>query len=196
MTSCANFAGADERANAVPSDTKQWYVMRDLKPRNAKNPAYKVMADLGLRCFTPMRWVLSESKGGKRERRQIPVIQDLLFVYETRKVLDPIVASTERLQYRYRRGAGREALMTVPDSEMERFIGAVGRDSTPVYYTAQELTADMIGKEIRVTGGPMDGYRGRLLKMRGSKRRRLIVRIEGFLAAAVEVDPDFIQVVP
>jgi len=175
---------------------KQWYVMRDFKKFNAKTPAYKELPRLGIRCFTPMHWVVAVDRNGKRQRIFRPVIQNLLFVYECREVLDPIVAKTDKLQYQFRRGAGPHALMTVPAAEMERFINAVGADSSPVYYTPEELTPDMIGRTIVVNGGPLDGYEGKLLKMQGSKKRRLIVRIEGFLVAAVEVNPDFVQVVP
>ena len=167
--------------------------MRDLKPRNAKNPAYKVIDELGLRYFTPMHWVVINGKNGKKERVHIPVIQDLLFIYESRDVLDPVVETTQKLQYRFKRGAGPQAVITIPQSDMERFIRAVGSDKTPIYYTPAELTPEMIGKEIIVKGGPMDGYQGKLLKMQGSKKRRLIVELKGFLAAAVEVNPDYIQ---
>ena len=174
---------------------KQWYVMRDLKPRNAKDPAYKLIDGFGLRYFTPMKWVVSESQNGKKERKYVPIVQDLLFVYETRAVLDPIVDSTKHLQYRFKRGGGRQALMTVADAEMERFINAVNSDNAPLIYTPSELTPDMIGREIIVNGGPMDGVRGRLLKMRGSRKRRLIVELKGFFVAAVEVNPDYVQLV-
>lgn len=53
----------------------------------------------------------------------------------------------------------------------------------------------MYGKEIEVIGGPLDGYRGRLLSMRGTRKRRLVVEIPDFLAAAVEVQPEYIQYV-
>ncbi len=173
-------------------ETEQWYVMRDLKPRNAKTPAYKLIEGLGLRCYTPKHWVVSEKKG-RRVKEYIPVIQDLLFIHERRSVLDPIVESAEKLQYRYKRGSGQRALMTVPEKEMNHFINAVDSDKSPIYYSPSELTPDMIGREIIVTGGVLDGYRGTLLKLQGSRKRRLIVKLSGYIAAAVEINPDYIQ---
>ena len=85
--------------------------------------------------------------------------------------------------------------MTVSNAEMERFINAVNNDPSPIYFTPEELTPDKIGKEIIVNGGPLNGYTGVLLKMRGTKKKRLLVKIEGFLTAAVEVNPDFVQFV-
>ena len=67
-----------------------WFVMRDLKRTNAKQPAYKQLEQLQVECFTPMQWRLV-SQRGKRERKEVPFMQDLLFVHDTREHLDPIV---------------------------------------------------------------------------------------------------------
>ena len=42
----------------------------------------------------------------------------------------------------------------------------------------------------------MDGYEGFLLKARGTRKRRLIVNLDTFLALAVEVAPEFIALLP
>ena len=57
----------------------------------------------------------------------------------------------------------------------------------------EELTPAMYGRMIRIEGGPLDGYEGRLLSIRGSRVKRLIVEIPGLLVAAVEVDPVYIR---
>lgn len=51
----------------------------------------------------------------------------------------------------------------------------------------------MYGRMIRIEGGPLDGYEGRLLSIRGARVKRLIVEIPGLLVAAVEVDPEYIR---
>ena len=43
-------------------DRLLWFVMRDLKRCNAKQPAYKLFKDLGMEVFTPMVWKLSVRK--------------------------------------------------------------------------------------------------------------------------------------
>ena len=174
------------------SQPKQWYVLRDFRKRNAKSPAYKTLPGLGVQCFTPMHWVVFTS-GGRKIREYVPVIQSLLFAFDTRETLEPIVERDRALQFQFRRGGGQGYLMTVPADEMQRFIKAVGNDPTPIYYMPGELTPDKIGKEVIVIGGPLDGYRGVLLKMQGSKKRRLIVEIKGLMAAAVEVNPEYVR---
>lgn len=174
--------------------TKQWYVLRDFKKRNAKSPGYKLLSELGIHCFTPMHWIVL-TRLGKKKREYVPVIPSLLFAYDTKEVLDSIIERERALQFQFRRGAGQNYFMTVPEAEMERFIHAVNNDPNPRYFTPEEFTPDKIGKKIIIKGGPLNGYIGVLLKMQGSKKKRLIVKIEGFVAAAIEVNPEYIQFV-
>jgi len=141
-----------------------------------------------------MHWVITNRKG-IRQREYVPVIQGLLFAYDTRERLDPIIAKDPSLQYQYVRGQGQATPMTVPEEEMELFMRAVSTTASPLYYTPGELTTAMLGKEIIVKGGPLDGYRGHLLKLQGSRKKRVIVSLEGFLTAAVEVNPLYLQIV-
>ena len=173
------------------NDACQWFVMRDLTRPNAKQPAYKLLDGLNIRNFTPMVWKLMLNHG-KRERRQMPFIHDLLFVYASRAVLDSVVETTPMLQYRYLRG-GYKVPMTVRPSDMQRFIHAVGFSSSPQYYRPDEVTPSMRNRRIRIIGGNLDGYEGSLITTRGSKVKRLLVEIPMLLAATVEVETEFIQ---
>lgn len=169
----------------------QWFVMRDLTRPNAKQPAYKLLDGLNIRNFTPMVWKLMLNHG-KRERRQMPFIHDLLFVYASRAELDSVVETTPMLQYRYLRG-GYKMPMTVRAADMQRFIHAVGFSSSPQYYRPDEVTPAMRNRRIRIIGGNLDGYEGSLITTRGSKVKRLLVEIPMLLAATVEVETEFIQ---
>lgn len=172
-------------------DACQWFVMRDLTRPNAKLPAYKLLDGLNIRNFTPMVWKLMLNHG-KRERRQLPFIHDLLFVYASRSALDSVVETTPMLQYRYLRG-GYKMPMTVRAADMQRFIHAVGLSSSPQYYRPDEVTPAMRNRRIRIIGGNLDGYEGSLITTRGSKVKRLLVEIPMLLAATVEVETEFIQ---
>lgn len=172
------------------NDRLQWFVMRDLKRRNAKMPAYKLFDNLKIRFFTPMVWSLV-TRHGKRIKEEVPFIQDLLFVHDTRQVVDPIVEKYDTVQYRYVRG-GYKIPMTVREADMQRFIDAVNSAENPQYYTPKEITPDMIGRKVRIVGGPLDGYEGNLQKMQGARTRRLFVELPNLLAAAVEVQPEYI----
>lgn len=172
-------------------DACQWFVMRDLTRPNAKLPVYKLLDGMNIRNFTPMVWKLMLNHG-KRERRQMPFIHDLLFVYSSRSALDSVVETTPMLQYRYLRG-GYKMPMTVRAADMQRFIHAVGLSSSPQYYRPDEVTPAMRNRRIRIIGGNLDGYEGSLITTRGSKVKRLLVEIPMLLAATVEVETEFIQ---
>lgn len=173
---------------------KQWFVMRDLKRRTSNSLAVHNLAKAGLEVFTPMTQMIMKI-GGKLQRRDVPVVQDLLFVHEAKKTLDPVVEKTQTLQYRYQRGKSKDEPMMVRNEEMERFIFAVSETETPIYYKPGELTPAMYGKSVLIHGGRLDGYEGRLLSIKGMRKRRLIVELPGLMAAAVEVEPDFIHFV-
>lgn len=177
---------------AKAEEPAHWFVMRDLKRPNAKRPAYKTLSDGHFEVFTPMKWKLATVQG-KRIRKEVPVIQDLLFVHTRREDLDPVVETDSTLQYRYLKGGGCRNPMTVPAKEMERFMRAAKASDSPRYYLPEELTPSMAGREVRIIGGPLDGYEGRLMTVRGSKARRLLVELPNLLAVAVEVNPEYIQ---
>ena len=174
-------------------EPKIWFVMRDLKRSNANFPAYKLLESLGVTHYTPMHWVLA-TRGGQKKREYRPFIPDLLFVYETRKNLDAIVSKTPALQYRFVKGGAYREAMVVPEAEMNRFMHAVGSVGNPRYYLPSEITSDMCKRRIRIVGGNMDGYEGRLLSVRGSRVKRILVELPTWLVAAVEVNPEYIQI--
>lgn len=168
-----------------------WFALRDLTRRNAKEPAYKRLGSMGIELFTPMMRRLTVRRG-KRVREEIPYMQDLLFVHDTRERLDPIIEQIPTLQYRYVRGKFCEP-MVVPEADMARFMQVVGDLDAVRYYRPEEITSQMIGRRIRIIGGPLDGCEGALLTTRGSKRRRLLVELPDLITVAVEVDPEFIE---
>lgn len=137
--------------------------MRDLKRPNAKLPAYLQLSAAGFEVFTPlMQKILI--RGSKRVKATVPVIHDLLFVNSTRSVLDPVVARTETLQYRYVKGGGYCEPLVIPSADMDRFIHAVDSGAHVDYYRPDEIPRSMYGTRIRIIGdGPLNGYEGILL---------------------------------
>lgn len=172
---------------------KQWFVMRDLKRANAKVPAYKQLEKEGFEVFVPMRWQI-EDKNGRKTKVYKPVISDLLFVHTTRERLDTTVDEILTLQYRFMRNCHR-APMTVPEKEMEMFIHAVSSTEEVKYYSPEEITPSMYGRRIRIIGGPLDGYEGNLITTRGSKVKRLMIRLQDYLTVGIEVNPEYIQLI-
>ena len=179
---------------ALPNNTeKQWFAMRDLKRANAKLPAYKQLAEAGMEVFTPMTTHLVV-KDGKSTRVEIPEMQDLLFVNESRQNLDPIVAKTPTLQYRFKRGGKQGEPIIIPTEDMTKFIGAVQNANNPKFYSADEIDPLMCGRKIRMVGGALDGYEGTLQTVRGSKTKHLIITLPSLLAVSVDINDEYIEV--
>ena len=172
---------------------KQWFAMRDLKRANATLPAYKQLAEAGMEVFTPMttRFVV---KNGKRTRLDVPVMRDLLFVNESRENLDPIVAKTPTLQYRFKKGGKQGEPIVIPAKDMVQFISAVEASNAPKFYSAEEITPLMCGNKIRMVGGALDGHEGILQTVRGSKTKHLIITLPSLIAVSVDIQDEFIKV--
>ena len=84
--------------------------------------------------------------------------------------------------------------MTVRTAEMDRFIAASKATDSPQYYSTDELTTLSYGKKVRlICEGIMNGYEGKLLSIRGSRKKKLIVEVPGVLAVVYEVSPEYVQ---
>lgn len=173
-----------------------WYVLRDLARPNAKNPAYKQLQEIpGMTdcLFVPLKQQVF-TEFGKRVVRMVPYLPDLIFVHKSRAELDPIVRNMPLLQYRYLRGGRQFEAMAVPHEELIRFKQAVEQAGQVEYYSYDEVSPRFYGKQIRIIGGNLNGYVGRLMSKRGSKHKRLIIDLTACnLSAAVQVESEYIQ---
>ena len=145
--------------------------MRDLKRSNALLPAYKQLSQAGMEVFTPMVSRVF-SRNGKRIRKEVPFMQDLLFVNDVRQNLDLIVAKTPTLQYRFKKGGKYCEPIVIPQDAMTRFIGATQASANPKYYAMDEISDLMCGRNIRMIGGVLDGYEGKLQTIPSGGQRR------------------------
>ena len=131
---------------------------------------------------------------GKRVVRLVPFMADLLFVHKSREELDPIIRKMNLLQYRYVRGGKQYEAMAVRHKGFERFKQAVERTDNVEYFSYEEVSPRIYGKQIRIIGGRLNGFEGRLMSKRGSKHKRLLIDLkECNLSAAFQVESEYIQ---
>ena len=183
---------------AKKTSEDRWYVLRDLARPNAKQPAYKqlqAMPEMANSVFIPMiQRVFSEF--GKPVVRVVPYMPDLIFVHKSKQELDPIVSKIALLQYRYVRGGKQFEAMSVRDAEFRKFKKAVEQTDKVEYYSYDEVSPQLYGKQIRIIGGPLNGFEGRLMSKRGSKFKRLLIDLrECNLSAAIQVEAEYIQLI-
>ena len=183
---------------AEKTSEDRWYVLRDLARPNAKRPAYKqlqAMPEMKDCVFVPLKQhVFTEF--GKRVVRFVPFMPDLVFVHKSKEELDPIVRQMDLLQYRYVRGGKQFEAMTVRAKDFEKFRDAVEQTDNVEYFSYDEVSPQLYGKQIRIIGGRLNGFEGRLMSKRGSKFKRLLIDLkECNLSAAFQVESEYIQLV-
>lgn len=172
--------------DGIDEDTVAWYAMCDLTRPNALEPAYKMLESKGFEVFTPKkRKVVRRSK--RKLIEEVPVIHDLLFVRSSLRQINPVVAEKPTLRFRFVRGGKYREATIVRDCDMERFILAVNSSEKTEYFAIGELRPEMMGDNVLVHGGPLDGREVTLRKMRGTSRKRIVVELPGFLVAQVEL---------
>ena len=175
-----------------------WYVLRDLARPNAKNPAYKqlmAMPEMKDCVFVPLKQQVF-IEFGKRVVRFVPYMTDLIFVHKSREELDPIVRKMELLQYRYVRGGKQYEAMSVRHKDFVAFRRAVEETDNVEYFSYSEDSPRIYGKQIRIIGGRLNGFEGRLMSKRGSKHKRLLIDLQACnLSAAIQVETEYIQLV-
>ena len=174
----------------------RWYVLRDLARPNAKNPAYKQLQEMPEMkdcVFVPLKqYVFTEF--GKHVVRFVPFMPDLVFVHKSKEELDPIVRNMKLLQYRYVRGGKQFEAMSVQAKDFEKFRDAVKLTDNVEYFSYEEVSPRIYGKHIRIIGGRLNGFEGRLMSKRGSRFKRLLIDIqECNLSAAFHVETEYIQ---
>lgn len=170
-------------------------MVRHARPEKAERQGACIQALQGLGDRSLHTYgVESIRKARQAMREEVPFLQDLLFVHAMRQAVDPVVEKHNTVQYRYVRG-GYKIPMTVRESDMQRFIHAVESTENPRYFTPEEISPGMVGRKVRIVGGPLDGYEGHLQKIQGAHAKRLFVELPNLLAAAVEVRPEYIQLI-
>lgn len=119
----------------------------------------------------------------------------LLFIRSTYGTLRAIIEQTPNLQGRYAKGNRHNVPIIVPEVQMDNFIRAVSVNANLQYYTPNSYGTLRLGSMIRIIGGPLAGRTGRLATVRGSRKKRLMVEIPNMLSAAIEVQPEYVQVI-
>lgn len=171
-----------------------WFAMRATYRRELI--AQRALEAASIVSFVPMRYELKMERG-RRRRRLVPAIHNLIFVQATPSVLQAVKAKMPYLQYMMRRveGQAQGEKIVVPDAQMEAFMAAAASlDEGMTYLGPQEVSLEK-GLHVRIHGGPCDGREGYLVKVPGYRNRRVVVAIEGVVAVALaEVKPEQIEV--
>ncbi len=171
----------------------EWFAMsapyrRELKARDFLNAK-------GIENFVPMTKAIVERKGQKR-KELIPAVHNLIFVHTTKEIIKSVKQGADFLQFCTRPVNGKNLPITVPDKEMEQFISVTQARIDDISYLSADEADLTKGTKVRIHGGTFDGIEGVFVKIKGKRRRRVVVLIEGLAAVAInaEITPDLIEV--
>ena len=85
--------------------------------------------------------------------------------------------------------------IVVPDKQMESFIKIASQyEENTIYYKPEEIDIRK-GTHIWIYGGKFNGVKGVFMRVKGKRRRRVVVMLEGIMGISVEVHPDLIEVI-
>lgn len=169
-----------------------WYVLRVSYSRELKVKA--VLDALGVRCFVPMIW-RKKSVDGKTERKLVPAVGNLCFVYWSRHGIDDFIrgyGENSPVHYYWDRTAS--CPMTVPDMAMEDFITVASSMDEDLIYLTEISDKLREGQTVKVKSGSFAGITGKIVRIR--KSRRIMVELPGMLAvASTYVAPESIEII-
>lgn len=170
-----------------------WYAMS--APYRNELRAKQLLDSKGVENFLPLCTKILTDKNGKKIRKTLPIVSNLLFAYATHDTLQQIKQRASFLQYRTRKVDGRNVPIIVPDDQMRQFIAVCQTQSEKLIFLQPDEINLALGTPVRVIGGPFDGVVGTFIKVKGARARRVVVEIDGIAVATAEIEPQFIEVI-
>ena len=147
----------------------------------------------GLEAFVPLQYTVKTVRGQK-QRALVPALSGLIFAKGTlEEVKDYLLEAHYPVYIRRSTFSNKEDYLTVPTKEMEDFIAVTESHEEHVTYFRPEEISLQAGDRIRIKGGLYDGREGVIMRIKGKRNRQLVVQIPGFIAAAVEISPDMLE---
>ena len=178
------------------SDTEPmiWFAMRATYGRNME--AKRVLDESGVVSFIPMHYVISPGKGGRKQKKHVPVVRDLVFVHTTHEGMLRLKESMDYLRNIYKPTAeGKKQIVVVPDDQMENFIKVSDTQDDGIMYFRPEEVNLAKGTKVRIHGGRYDGLEGSFVKVKGARDRRVVIEIAGvILVATATLECDLVEV--
>jgi len=167
-----------------------WFAMKVFF--NRTEAAAAEIRETGAEVYIPMQTVVTE-RNGVRRRQQKPAIASLLFFRSDADTAEAAARMlTDRAMLYRRESAGRKIPAAISEREMQIFRLVVSSGAEGLEFIADDPQRFAKGDAVRVTGGPLAGAEGQIVRLRGD--RRLVVRVHGVCAVATAYIPQcFIQ---
>ena len=180
-------------------DEMQWFVLR-IKWVPVER-LEQLLKEAEVETFVPRSYVLKTDPRGRKHRVLKNVLPELVFARQTFEFLQPF---TKTMQYKHglavsfckqRRGE-HNRVMVVPEREMTPFIKAVTQMSERITYLKPDELELKQGDKVRVHGGPLDGMIGEVTRVKGKRKKQLVLRLQDFAAISIStIEPEYVELV-
>ena len=170
-----------------------WYAvgcvssMKELKVRDD-------IRNYGLEAFVPLKYHIKTVKHQKH-RALVPAMPGLLFAKGTLDELQEYIQNHAHFPVYLRKStfSNKKDYLTVRDKDMEAFIAATENNEAHITYFRPDEINLQAGDKIRVKGGIYDGKEGIVMRIKGKRNKHLVVQIPGMLVAAIEMEPELVE---
>jgi transcription antitermination factor NusG len=145
----------------------------------------KKLDEAGLESFVPMRYVVAVDRRGRKTKKFVPVVRDLIFLHTDQATMHSLKQEIESLRNIYIPSQdGRKRPVIVSDQQMESFIKVTRTFSDGLlFYTPEEVNLTK-GVKVRIHGGQFNGLEGTFVKVKGARDKRVVVEVSGVIVVA------------
>lgn len=170
-----------------------WFALS--APFNKEFEAQKLLEKHSIENFLPLQYKLVQLCTGKKVKKLVPAVSNLIFARTTKAVLQDIKCGVKYLQYKTRKQSGKNIPIIVPDEQMKLFMAVCGTLNEKLIYLSPDEINIAKGTKVKIIGGTFDGVEGIFMKVSGTRNKRVVVMIEGLTAVATaEISGDLLQV--
>ena len=181
----------------VPSENKQWFVLRVSYGRIIKAKAFVEAKEL--ECYVPLRYKEIRRQGKKRIITE-PLLSSFIFVHASAEQVDSLlqdksIKSLENialLSYYYDHTSHRENAPTknppliISDAAMNNFIRLTSIHNPHIIPVTSDNIKYKLEDKVVITEGEFKDIRGRVARIAG-QQRVLVELFDGFLVATAYV---------
>lgn len=177
----------DHNMDSLDADAK-WYVLRVTYQRELSTK--ESLDKLNIENFVPIRVVRRRNSKGRFFRVREAAVHNYIFVRSTREVIDELKTyRLPALRYVMHQQDGENQIMTVPESQMRNFIAVAANVDEPVIFLSPEEVALSKGDKVRITDGVFMGVEGVFMRVKNTREKRVVVKIDGITAVATASVP-------
>lgn len=173
----------EKKSDINSTEAPVWFAMSATFGRSLKAKAF--LESKSVECFIPMRYEMVVDKQQGKIRELVPAINNLIFVYTTKERIQALKSVAEYLQYLTKPVAGKNIPIIVPEEQMQQFIKVCNTHNDKLVYLAPEEINLKEGTSVKIIGGAFDGVIGSFVKVDKSRKKRVVVLVQGIAAVMV-----------